>query len=208
MIEIRGAGNLLGKQQSGFVQSVGFDLYCKLLEEAVKELKKDVSEAVDQKKTEKEFTDPKLDVNFNLLIPESYIKNDLERVSIYHRLVNFRDLKNIDTMRKELNDRFGKMPEEVELFFEAIILKVLAGFLFASRIGLSENSLRIIFDKKAQESETFFKIIIPAIMATKMTKVKFLNQKDLGVQMELKGNSNVERMEFAKKVLQNIVDTY
>jgi len=207
-LEIRGAGNLLGKQQSGFVQTVGFDLYCKILDEAVEELKKGTAE-IDEDKidiSKKPFTDPKLDLDFDLLIPETYIKNQLERVAIYHRLVNFREISALDDMRFELKDRFGALPNEVIMFLEAVGLKVLAGHLLAKRLILSNNKLKIVFDEKAQDNENFFDEFIPRLMNLKETKVNFLNQKDLGVQMVLDGSTIVERIEFAKKVLQKVIN--
>jgi len=207
-LEIRGAGNLLGKQQSGFVQTIGFDLYCKILDEAVEELKKGTTE-IDEDKidmSKKSFTDPKLDFDFDLLIPETYIKNQLERVAIYHRLVNFREISALDDMQLELKDRFGGLPEEVVLFLEAVGLKVLAGYLLAKRLILSGKKLKIIFDEKAQDNENFFDEFIPRLMSLKETKVNFLNEKDLGVQMVLNGETTIERIEFAKKVLQKVIN--
>ncbi len=207
-LEIRGAGNLLGKQQSGFVQTVGFDLYCKILDEAVGELKKG-STLVTEKTldvSQRVFTDPKLDFDFDLLIPHTYIRNDLERVSIYHRLVNFREADSIDQMRLELKDRFGPLPDEVTMFLEAVSLKVVAGFLYAKRLILNANKLKIFFDEKAERDDLFFDETIPKLMNTEITKINFLNQKDLGVQILLKGESAKERIEFAKKVLQSIIN--
>jgi len=207
-LEIRGAGNLLGKQQSGFVQTVGFDLYCKILDEAVEELKKGTAE-IDEDKidiSKRIFTDPKLDLDFDLLIPESYIKNQLERVAIYHRLVNFRELKALDDMRLELKDRFGELPEEVQMFLAAVGLKVLAGYLFAKRLVIGNKKLKIVFDDKAQDNDIFFNVTIPRLMNMNETKVNFLNEKDLGVQMEIIGENTIERIEFAKKILQKVID--
>ncbi|KAA3615007.1 MAG: transcription-repair coupling factor [Calditrichaeota bacterium] len=206
-LEIRGAGNLLGKQQSGFVQTVGFDLYCKILDEAVAELRKGLDTVAEDTidLSEKTFTDPKLDLDFDLLIPENYIHNELERVSIYHRLVNFREVDSVDQMRLELRDRFGELPDEVGAFLEAIKLKVLAGYMYAKRLILNGPKLKIIFADQAQEDDRFFNETIPEIMNHKLTKVNFLNQKDLGVQMMLEGKGPKDRLEFAKKVLQNIV---
>lgn len=207
-LEIRGAGNLLGKQQSGHVQTVGFDLYCKILDEAVAELRKDgniiTQDTFDL--SQRVFTDPKLDLDFHLLIPNTYVRSELERVSIYHRLVNFTDFDSISQMRLELKDRFGPLPNEVSMFLEAIGLKVVAGYLFANRLILNSNKLKIFFDTKAENDNTFFNDIIPKLMKTDLTEINFLNQKDLGVQILLKGESVQERIEFAKKVLQSIVN--
>ncbi|MCB0282242.1 MAG: transcription-repair coupling factor [Calditrichae bacterium] len=207
-LEIRGAGNLLGKQQSGFVQTVGFELYCKILDEAVSELKKGVLD-VDEDQidlSDKVYTDPKLDFDFDLLIPESYIHNELERVAIYHRLVNFRSTEAVDEMRLELRDRFGTIPVEVKLFLESIILKVLSGRMYANRLILNKSVLKIFFDGQAQDDDHFFKEIIPKLMEQKSANVKFLNQKELGVQLTLSGESEHQRLEFAKKVLQSIIN--
>lgn len=204
-LEIRGAGNLLGKQQSGYVQTVGFDLYCRILEDAVKDLRRGLSLSTDEDQISNDVrcTDPKLDMDFDLLIPEDYIRNELERVSIYHRLMNYRSVDSVDNLRLELRDRFGPLPEEVSLFLEAVKLKALAGCLYAARVILNGSNLSIIFDPDAQDDDRFFKDIIPALRSQTPTKVTFLNQKDFGVRMYLKGESRAERIDFAKKVLQS-----
>jgi len=205
-LEIRGAGNLLGKEQSGYVQTVGFDLYCRILDEAVKDLRRGlpINTDDDEMPRETHCTDPKLDMDFDLLIPETYIRNELERVSIYHRLVNYRNVDSVDNLRLELRDRFGPLPDEVVLFLEAVKLKALAGCVYAARIILNGAALSIIFDPDAQDDERFFKEIIPALRGQSMTKVTFLNQKDFGVRLSLKGKNRAERIAFAKKVLQSI----
>jgi transcription-repair coupling factor (superfamily II helicase) len=207
-LEIRGAGNLLGKEQSGFVQSVGFELYCKILDEAVKELKEGILPGEEQDETKKErqvFTDPKLDVDFDLLIPAEFISNELERITIYHRLVNFSSLEQIENLKEELSDRFGKIPDSVDLFFQAIEIKVLTSRMYSSRSIIKDNHLKIFFDESAQDDNTFYKITIPKLMEQKLTKIKFLNQKDLGVDITLNGNTKTERLAFAKKLLQHVL---
>ncbi|HID39639.1 MAG TPA: transcription-repair coupling factor, partial [Calditrichaeota bacterium] len=209
-LEIRGAGNLLGKEQSGFVQSVGFDLYCKILDEAVNELKKGRGELLDEGTEtvaeQKPHTDPKLDVDFDLLIPESYLPSELERITVYHRLVNFTHLAQIEQMREELRDRFGKLPAEVNDFLAAIEIKILAGRLYAERVIVQKDRLKLVFSKKAQEDDHFFNEMIPTMMRQKLSEVRFLNQKNLGVEFRLKGKVNADRLPFAKKILANILE--
>jgi transcription-repair coupling factor (superfamily II helicase) len=206
-LEIRGAGNLLGKQQSGFVQTVGFDMYCRILDEAVGELQKglEIGEEDVKQSAERPYTDPKLDTDFDLLIPQKYISSELERMAVYHRLVNLTDLKHIENMHEELQDRFGALPEEVRRFLFAIQLKVVAGKMLAERLILKKDSLKIIFSEKAQDHDFFFKEQIPRLMNQNMTAVKFLNQKNLGVEIRLKGKQQLEQMVFAKKVLQFVL---
>ena len=207
-LEIRGAGNLLGKQQSGFVQTVGFDLYCRILDEAVKELNKglNISEADRPQSDRISYTDPKLDTDFDLLIPHGYITSELERVAVYHRLVNLTDLEHIENLRDELNDRFGKLPEDVEHFLYAIELKVLAGRMLTDRLILKKNHLKLFFSQKAQDDDHFFTTLIPRLMNQKLAKVNFINQMNLGVEIQLKGKERTDQMMFAKKVLQNVLE--
>ena len=209
-LEIRGAGNLLGKEQSGFVQSVGFDLYCKILDEAVNELKKgreDLLLAEEATNGEhKPYTDPKLDVDFDLLIPDSYLPSELERITVYHRLVNFSRPEQIKEMREELQDRFGQLPEEVDDFLAAIEIKILASRLYAERVILKEDRLKLIFSEKAQDDDQFFKKSIPTMMHQKLSEVRFLNQKHLGVEFRLKGETRAERLSFAEKILAYIIE--
>lgn len=206
-LEIRGAGNLLGKEQSGFVQTIGFDLYCKILDEAVEELKKGSLTETPAEKLEgkdKKFTDPKLDVDFDLLIPEDFIASDLERITVYHRLVNFSRTNQIENMREELADRFGKLPAQVGDFLTTIEIKVLASYMYAQRIIIKDNMLKLIFDESAQNDDDFFKRTIPYMMQQKLTPIKFLNQDKLGVEMNIQ--SKHDRLEFAKKILENIIE--
>ena len=207
-LEIRGAGNLLGKEQSGFVQTVGFDLYCRILDEAVAELKKGLPEESPEQARAADYmrTDPEIDVNFDLLIPHDYIENDLERISIYHRLVNYRTMDQIDQLRLELRDRFGQVPDEVNLFLDVMKLKILGGRLYARRIIVGPKTTRLIFDPRVKDDESFFKETIPALLNQKEAAVRFLDQeKDLAVAVTLKGENNHQRLEFAKKVLQSII---
>ena len=206
-LEIRGAGNLLGKEQSGFVQSIGFELYCKILDEAVAELKGEIPvESADQREDKfKKYTDPKLDVDFDLLIPVDYISSELERITVYHRLVNFSSIEQIENLKHELRDRFGMPPPEVKNFFNAIELKVLTGRLYADRIILKDDYLKVFFDESAKEDDSFFNEVIPKLMHQKIAKINFLNRENLVVQISLPGDDWEQKISFAKKLLQDVL---
>ena len=205
-LEIRGAGNLLGKEQSGFVQSIGFELYCKILDEAVAELKGEVlPENLTDENTSKKYTDPKLDVDFDLLIPMEYISNELERITVYHRLVNFSSIEQIENLKHELRDRFGAPPAEVKNFFDAIELKILTSHIYAERIILKDNYLKIFFDESAKDDDTFFKEIIPKLMQQKIARINFINRENLAIQITLLGDTWDQKISFAKKLLQHVV---
>ncbi len=204
-LEIRGAGDLLGKDQSGFVQSVGFEMYTRILEEAVLDMKQGVQlEAVEAGPAKARRTDPKVDVDFDLLIPPEYIRSELERISIYHRLVNFHSDEQVNGLVDELKDRFGKVPEVVLLFLLAMQIKIIASRILAGRIILKEGWLKIIFDPLARQDERFFSSLMPAIMNNQDAAMRFLNQDELGFQFRLNGENRLEQLEFAKKVLHPI----
>lgn len=207
-LEIRGAGNLLGKEQSGFVQTVGFDLYCKILDEAVAELKEGL--LTDEQVAENTVfsvpkSDSKLDVDFDLFIPEKYIPGEMERIAVYHRLVNFSESDQISEVREELRDRFGKMPPEVEHFLSAIEIKILATRLYARRIIIKAQKLKLFFDARAQQDERFFSQIIPALMQQKKAAVRFMDQDDLAVEITLTGEKRTDRLDFAKIFLHSVI---
>lgn len=203
-MEIRGIGNILGKQQSGFVQSVGFDLYCKILEEAVAQLKEEKmpDETI---LTKKRSTDPKIDVDFDLILPGDYIFNETERITLYHRLVNFSDIAEIEDMKMELTDRFGAPPPEVTNLMDTIEVKVLAGQIYASHVILKGNQLKLKFSNEVENNERFYKEIIPAMMAKNELKVKFSNEKQaFGIKLEIKGETVPERLSNTKNILKNV----
>lgn len=117
-LEIRGSGNLLGAEQHGHMLSVGFDLYCELLEEAVKEAKGEKTLAPHQVVID-------LDVK-NALIPASYVEDEQQRIALYRKLNQIGSTEEIKAFKEELRDRFGKIPKECGRIFDYIDLKVQA----------------------------------------------------------------------------------
>ena len=122
-LEIRGAGNLLGESQSGHMAAVGYDLYCKMLNEAVSQLK--------GKKEEADYATT-IDLDIDAFIPESYIKNEYQKLDIYKRIAAIESEEEMDDMIEELIDRFGDIPKKVELLLEVARLKNLAQQAYAT----------------------------------------------------------------------------
>ncbi|GAG94657.1 unnamed protein product, partial [marine sediment metagenome] len=118
-LEIRGAGNLLGREQHGSVSDVGFNLYCRLLEEAIKELR----EEKERKEEEKEIT-PVIDIKIDAYISGGYIPDLKQRVKIYKKLAEIKDLEDLDRVKEELRDRYGIYPRELRNLLEIIYLKI------------------------------------------------------------------------------------
>ncbi len=204
-MEIRGIGNILGKEQSGNVQAVGFNLYCKLIDESVHKLRQNTREE-ETIEDVKRYTDAKIDVDFDLMIPIDYIASETERISVYHRLVNFQNAEDLASIKNELADRFGPVPEEVKRIIDAIELKILAGKIYASSVRLNKNNLILKFSETFKNDTVFHEKVIPAIMNIKSTNVKFTgNQDNPQVEFLLAGETKEEQIIKAKNILQNII---
>jgi transcription-repair coupling factor (superfamily II helicase) len=132
-LEIRGAGNLLGAEQSGFMNSVGFDLYCKLLAEAVEELQ--------GKQVEITTPTASVDLPLDSYLPDEYIGDRTLKVNFYQRLANLQRPEEVDAMAAELNDRFGMLPLPAQNLLAMVRLKVEAAALGFEAIALRDNEL-------------------------------------------------------------------
>jgi transcription-repair coupling factor (superfamily II helicase) len=119
-LDIRGAGNLLGEEQSGHIKEVGFDLYQQMLEEAIMSLRAGVTAPVADRWS------PQITIGTALLIPEDYVADLSVRLSLYRRLADIDDERDIDTVAAELVDRFGKLPQEVEHLLQVVAIKALS----------------------------------------------------------------------------------
>lgn len=149
-LEIRGAGNLLGKEQSGYIENVGFDLYTRILEDAVRELKEEeFSDILVGKEPPKEVYRTSVNLKWKVYLPEDYIFDNAERVELYRRLMDCKNVPQLNEMRHEIKDRFGKEPEEVDYLFKSLYLSLKAGRLFIKSIALTTN----------KEKEKLFKFV-------------------------------------------------
>ncbi len=124
-LEIRGAGNLLGAEQHGHMEAVGYDLYCKMLNEAVKQLKGEMEE--------EDFTTT-IDLNVDAFIPDSYIPNEYQKLDIYKRIAAIESDEEREDMEEELIDRFGDPPKKVGTLLEVAALKARAHKLYVTTI--------------------------------------------------------------------------
>jgi transcription-repair coupling factor (superfamily II helicase) len=118
-LDIRGAGNLLGDEQSGHIKEVGFELYQQMLEEAVLSLKSGVSEPLADKWS------PQITIGTAVLIPEDYVTDLPVRLALYRRLAEIEDDRDIESFAAELADRFGTLPEEVDYLLQIVAIKSL-----------------------------------------------------------------------------------
>ncbi len=140
-LEIRGAGNLLGKQQSGHMAAVGYDLYCKMLNDEVMRQK-----GLSVEETQYETT---IDLPFDAMIPAVYVKNEFIKLGLYKRIANIETRQDYEEMADELIDRFGDMPTETVNLLEIALLKAQAHKAYITEISMKNDSLRIEMYPKA-----------------------------------------------------------
>jgi transcription-repair coupling factor (superfamily II helicase) len=147
-LEIRGAGNLLGGEQSGFILEMGFEMYQRVVEEAVAELKEEeFTELVESEKGDGrgKKIETVIETDIEALIPDIYIEHDAERLDIYRRLYRCVSHEEVHVMRGELQDRFGEYPEEVEYLFRLVELKITAAKIGFIKVELSGDLLTLHF---------------------------------------------------------------
>lgn len=140
-LEIRGAGNILGARQHGHMQAVGYDLYCKMLNEAVKNIK-GIS-------TVESFT-TSIDLDVDAYIPPSYIVNEIQKLDIYKRIAGIENDRECDDMKEELLDRFGGIPKSVDNLLRIALIRVKAHQLYMSEVKGKNELLQFLMRPDAQ----------------------------------------------------------
>jgi transcription-repair coupling factor (superfamily II helicase) len=178
-LDIRGAGNMLGGEQSGFMAEIGFEMYQKILDEAIKELKRtEFKELFKEEisRTDDFVQDCTIDTDLEILIPDSYVESITERLSLYTRLDNCDNEEELQEFHKELTDRFGPIPPQVEDLFDTVRIRSLAVQLGFEKLILKEESIRCYFinrpDSPYFESDTFRNILEYIQKHTNKAKLK------------------------------------
>nr|AGS53005.1 transcription-repair coupling factor [uncultured bacterium contig00030] len=140
-MEIRGAGNLLGREQSGDIYSVGFDLYVKLLDEAVRRLEDSNYESE---------TETLLELEYSGFIPDSYISSPQQKMEVYKMIAAIRDKDELERVYAELLDRFGPLPDEAASLMALADIRIICRRLSVSSLKEKNGSVRIEFAKVAR----------------------------------------------------------
>jgi transcription-repair coupling factor (superfamily II helicase) len=169
-LEIRGAGNLLGKQQSGHIAAVGLDLYIQMVEQAVQRLKGQVVE---------EELDPVLRLNVSAFIPEEYVADPHQRLSLYKRLSSSTQVGDLALLHGELQDRFGQPPDPVERLFEVMQVRMQAKALRLVSIELKERAVVVTLDAKSPVASA----AIQRLMDQYKKRLRFLSPLAFELQM-------------------------
>ena len=177
-LELRGAGNLLGAEQHGHMNAVGYDLYCKMLSEAVKEAK-GIHTMEDFETT--------IDLNMDAFIPDSYISNEYQKLDIYKRIAGIETQQDYDDMLEELLDRFGEMPKAVMNLLSIARMKALAHRCYVTEIKQIGRDMKITLYENAKLNP----VGIPALMQKYRRGLQFKNEQEPKILFTPEGSGNV-----------------
>ena len=163
-LDIRGAGNILGAEQSGFITDLGYETYQKILNEAITELKDTEFADIFENKQESFISDCNIETDLELLFPNWYIESQTERIALYRELDSIQDINTLNNFRKNLIDRFGKTPLEVENLFIMVQLRWIAQRYGVERLVIKKNNMtaHLISNKQSKfyQSQECEKILI------------------------------------------------
>lgn len=194
-LEIRGAGNLLGAEQSGHINKVGFDMYMEMLERAVSEIK---GEEI------KEEIDPQIRLRLSAFIPDDYIPDITLRLSTYRRISSVKTIDALSELKDELLDRFGKIPDEADNLMHVIKIKILSKLLYISKISDIDGRYRFFFisghEGKYKIPDDFFDRLLKTLFALQKREkgIRFLPD---GFELDTRGTSPKDAVKKAEDTL-------
>ncbi|WP_460560773.1 transcription-repair coupling factor [Ferruginibacter profundus] len=208
-LDIRGAGNMLGGEQSGFIAEIGFEMYQKILDEAIRELKRTEFKELYKEEIQQQddfVSDCSIDTDLEILIPDSYVESITERLSLYSRLDNCENEKDLQDFHKEMTDRFGPIPPQVEDLFTTVRCRKLAIELGFEKMFLKNESLKCFFvsnpDSPYFTSTTFNGILQFLQKGTNKAKLKQVGKNGILVVEDVKTMNSLHL--FLKRMMESI----
>ncbi|PTB97938.1 transcription-repair coupling factor [Marivirga lumbricoides] len=205
-LDIRGAGNMLGAEQSGFITDLGFDMYHKILDDAVSELK--ATEFADlfkdelAKKAQIIAQDCVIETDLEILIPEEYVSNITERLSLYSQLDNIKNEEELSAFEQSIADRFGKIPEQVYDLIETVRIRWKAERLGFEKLLIKNGSIKAYF--VAASNEKYFKSpIFGQVLQFVQAHPKKCQMKEYKDKLILKIDE-IDSIQQAKEIIYNM----
>ncbi|QEE48640.1 transcription-repair coupling factor [Flavobacterium alkalisoli] len=211
-LEIRGAGDLLGGEQSGFINEIGFETYQKIMNEAIEELKenefKDLYEEVEGTNEKEYVKDIQIDTDFELLFPDEYVNNITERLNLYNELSTIKNDEELNVFEQKLIDRFGALPKEAQALLTSMRIKWLATKMGVEKLVLKQGKMLGYFVSDQQsayyQSGAFHKVLQfvqkhPSLIRMKEKQTK--NGLRLLITFE-----NVKSVKKAKELLEMVFE--
>ena len=195
-LEIRGAGNVLGAEQHGHMEAVGYDLYCKLLNTAVKEEKGELQEQPD--------FDTQIDCDIDAFIPDTYIPNESQKLDVYKRISSIENEEDYSEMQDELIDRFGEIPKPCANLLRIALLRAEAHRSYATEVDIRKGSWKILLDSKARIRVEE----IPALVREQQGRLRFVTGKQAMLVFRQSAREKawtlLETMDDAEKTLKRL----
>src|SRR5687768_11692958 len=192
-LDIRGAGNLLGGEQSGFIAEIGFEMYQKILDEAIRELKRKEFKELFKEEIQQQddfVKDCTIDTDLEILIPDRYVESITERLSLYSRLDNCETEADLQEFHTEMTDRFGPVPPQVEDLFTTVRCRKIAVQLGFEKMTLKDETLKCFFvsnpDSPYFQSQTFNSILNYLQTGTNKAKLKQVGKMFLLIAQPVK----------------------
>lgn len=203
-LDIRGSGNLLGGEQSGFIAEIGFEMYHKILDEAIQELKEDeFSEVFADEKERKYVSFTQIDTDLEVLIPDEYVTNITERYNLYTELSKLENEQQLTAFEKELEDRFGPIPHEVFELFNTLRLQWFGKTIGFEKISYKKHTLKGYFVNNPKssyfESDQFGRVL-----SFVQQHPEISNLKEVKGQLRL-ALSNVNTISYALHLLKEML---
>lgn len=191
-LEIRGAGTLLGPKQSGFIEEIGFDLYNKLLEQAIAKLKgQELAE----------LPETKLELNVETHIPDAYVNDSQQKVDVYRRIADCRSLHDLEHIREEVEDRFGRLPESTVQLFDAAAVKIAAAIVGIEKVKLRSGKANLFF----AESHQLTRHQVESFRKATDCPMEFSLVGHPRIDLDLGPINSHERLQYLRAVLSRVV---
>jgi transcription-repair coupling factor (superfamily II helicase) len=194
-LSIRGAGNLLGAQQHGFIDSVGFDLYSQMLKEAIEERKGDLN-------AEKKAT-VEIDLEIDAYIPDTYIKDGHQKIEMYKRFRGVQTLEDIEELQAEMLDRFGEYPEEVDYLFQVAEMKIYALLAGVETIKQAKQEISIFVNERVSSTIDGQKVFAISSKYPRMIGLGMEGQK-LKMTLQIKGQEPAYWLNIAFEMIKGL----
>jgi transcription-repair coupling factor (superfamily II helicase) len=211
-LEIRGAGDLLGGEQSGFINEIGFETYQKILAEAIEELKekefKDLYEDTDKDFKKRTFVkEVNIDTDFELLFPDDYVNNITERLNLYTKLNEIKDEAELLTFQKALEDRFGELPQEVFALLDSVRIKWISMSIGLERVIMKQGRF-IGYFISDQQSDFYQTEAFSSVLQFAQTHPQHVKMKEKNTRNGLRLLLTIEKTPSVSKaleILQNVL---
>ncbi len=211
-LDIRGAGNMLGGEQSGFMAEIGFEMYQKILDEAIRELKRSSFRELFQEEISRQedyVQDCTIDTDLEILIPDDYVESITERLTLYQRLDNADDEAELQAFHQEMADRFGPLPASVEDLFDTVRVRRLGVALGFEKLLLRDEVLKCFFVNKHDspyfESDLFHGIIRYLQTHTNNARLKQTGKNFLLVVEKMKDMKTI--LAFLQRMHKTVIET-